>query len=171
LIGEAVGDTRGMKIRLAVLSLVALFAVALPAPASADDRSVFDAWTSRDADLNKTDKQWKRAFRQWKRSDFRVWKPLYRANKAYAKLGGQVEAAIKAQTASTPKGEETRTFALRGLRSFRQGFTLSARGVRLLARGKRRAASKALNRATKLEKQSNRNIERANEGFKALGLG
>jgi hypothetical protein len=160
-----------MKIRLIALTLVAAFALALPATASADDRGVYTAWSKEDARGKKLHQRFNRAFKRYKASDTRVWKPIYRASRAIAKYGADTQAAVKAQSASTPEGENVRAIALKALRFDRASYTNLARGIRLAARGRRRAAGKALNRAVRQERTALRLIRRANRGFKELGFG
>ena len=158
-----------MRLRLIALAVVAAL-LALAAPAAADDRSVWAAWSGHDAEGIKLQKRMDRSFKRWERSDFRRWKPAYEASRAVARFMKRVEDEIEAQSASTPKGQETRALALKSVRAFRLSYGQLARAVRLTVRRKPTAARRALRRAVRYEKSAVRYSRRAEQGFKELGF-
>jgi hypothetical protein len=105
-----------MKIRLIAIAALAAVLLALPGSASADDRAVYDAWTRHDAEGVKLLKRSDRAAKRWERSNYRNWRPLYRASKATVRFMRRVEADVAAQSGSSSTGRKARVLALKSVR-------------------------------------------------------
>lgn len=159
-----------MSRRLIALTALTALLLVSAAPASADDASLHAAWTSRDVEVNKLYRQWKRALRRWERSGLRDWKPLYRANKAIAKAAAEVEAAVAAQAPSTAAGGRVKKLALLGLRNWRRSYGHLARATRLASRRRAGAAHRAFRSATRYGKRADRYTRRADRAFRAMGF-
>ena len=160
-----------MKIRL-IACAVLLVALLVPAaPASATDQTLFDTWnTGYAAESKRAIKRFNRESRRFQRSDFRRWRGLYKASRAIYRIAGKLDRDIKADSASTPGGEEARTLALTSLKWSKRSTNQFSRGVRLGGRKRYRAAASAFKKSGRLGDRAVSYAKRTDRAFRALGL-
>ena len=153
-----------------VLGAVAAALLLPAAPASADDRSVYEAWTKDDARGERLVKQSKRALNRWERSKFRVWKPAVAAFDALQTHASDAEYFLKSESPSTEQGARAQALALKGLEREWQGYGNLRYAVHLTVDGERRLARHYLKSGARMLRIAAKYGRRANREFKALGL-
>jgi hypothetical protein len=150
-------------VRRCALLVLALAAVALPsaAPAAADDASLRAAADSRDAQAARLGKQIRRAYRAWKASGFRSRRlahRIIRINRRARAMFEAVEAAVRAEQPSTPRGERYKRLVQASNRQGDAALRWDSRAVRRFLRERLRAAEQAWRRA---ELHANRSLRLA----------
>jgi Ni/Co efflux regulator RcnB len=156
---------------LIVMAVGAACLAAAPA-ASADDASVFGAYTARQAsEVDPAGKAYLRAARQARRTGTRrAYRAVIRADRAINAVLTQIEADLSAQAASSEPGTAARTAALAEVRGWRRANDDEIRAVRALVRGDRPTANRWLRRATRKMRRTFRHGKTAVGQFTAVGL-
>ena len=170
LSGGLAGDIARMRIRLFALIIVAVVLLMSAAPASADDRSVHEAWIKDDARGERLVKQSQSTLKRWERSEFRVWKPLVRAFDALQTYASDAEHRLKTESPSTEQGAKARALALKAAQREWQAYGNLRYAVNLTVDGQRRLARHYLKSGTRMLRVADRYTRRANRAFKALGF-
>jgi hypothetical protein len=150
--------------------VAALAAGAFAPPASASDQSVYDAYVSRDADFKRLGKQFVRAQRTFRRSGFRMSRPVLRAVGRTVKLLDALRPKIAAEQPSTDAGRRGRAAALASVRLFRKSLSHVRAGVAALKGGRRRAGARQFRRANRIADGSAKAERRARKAFRQAGV-
>jgi hypothetical protein len=157
--------------RATIAVLLAALAVAFTAgPAFADDQSVYDAFVSQDAKLDRFGKEFRRGLKVWKRSHYRRDARVLAALDKVLPALAQVERSVAGETASSDHGRAARTAALDDLRNLRRATLLLRKGIVALTHHHPRRAlrhSKAARRAVRLATAAEKRWRRE---FKAAGI-
>jgi hypothetical protein len=140
------------------LAFVVVAALALPAAASADDASLFEAYDAPQrpggavAELAKTIT---RHSRRWQRSDAspRWTRALVRDYRRLNPALGVVATALRAEEPSTEDGTRARSLALAEIRHFRAANRVGVRGLQALLRGERKRSLRLIRRAGRIERR------------------
>src|SRR3712207_3593577 len=117
-----------MTIRTMIMTAVVALAVA--APASADDASMDRAWDSQDPQFRELSKSVEREIKAWaKRGHTRDGK-LLKLFKRGETLTARVEAAVNAEQPSSPQGGEAKPLIMNSLATLKQHFVWERKAVR-----------------------------------------
>jgi hypothetical protein len=149
-----------------------LIAVLLAAPAaSADDASVFAAYTARQPELAPPSAAWKETFERLERTNAPAdVRALIDINRQINGILDLIEGELKAQAASSDRGTRARRAAVREVRGWQRANRYENRFWRATLR-KRKAAARRLNRRSGREMvRAFRQGQRAVRNFKAVGL-
>jgi hypothetical protein len=145
---SAPGTAQSVKRSAALLLGLAL--ASFPAvSAGADDRSLREAGTSRDAQFERLGDQTRRTYHAWERSGHprRLARRLLRLNQRTRREIDVVRAALRPEQPSSDGGATYKRLMFRSLRAFDIALVWDARGVRAHMRGRRGAARTAWRRA------------------------
>lgn len=140
------------------------------APASADDKSVSDAWDSQDPAFEQLSASLKREVRAWEKRDFTRDGKLLKLYRRGEQLSLKVVAALQAQQPSTPQGGQARDLAIQSTQHLAGHFVAERRFVRAARPGNAAAARKAAREAERLYDLSVDVGKQAKAIFVQLGL-
>jgi hypothetical protein len=138
------------SVKLVPFVLVALAVALVPAAsAGADDRSLRQAGTSRDAQFKRLGDQTRRTYRAWERSGHppRLARRLLRLNRRTRREIVVVRRALRAEQPSSDGGATYKRLMFRSLRAFDTAMIWDKRGVRAYMRGRPVAARRNWRRA------------------------
>ncbi|HWT94442.1 MAG TPA: hypothetical protein VN238_15705 [Solirubrobacteraceae bacterium] len=152
----------------AVACCAALLLVA--APASADDKSVSDAWDSEDAAFTQLGKSERREYRAWEKRGFTRDPKLLKIYRRGETLSRKVIAALEAQQPSTPQGAQARDLAISSTKHFAEHFVVLRKFVRTIRADDETAGRKIGKEADRLLKLTESEGEQAKAIFVQLGL-
>ena len=153
------------------LALAALLVPALLAPpAAASDRSVYEAWVSRDAAFGRLADDFRRASRVYRRSDGQRISPTIRVARKAIRLVNQVVPKIAAEEPSSDAGRRGKELAIRSQRLYRRSLRLLQRGVRAIKAGNTSRGSTLLRGSTRQVRRSERAAEKARSLFRRAGV-
>jgi hypothetical protein len=155
------------KVRLVGVVLCAVFAMSA-APASADDASVWAAYTARDGDWVAIGREWQDAFDAWEKNPRRV-DPVVKVERKILRLGREIQAAIAAQPSSSAAGERGKQLLQRSGVSAARAHRLQLRGF-ITARRQARKSARYMRAAAREFQKSRRDEKRAIAVFKRLGI-
>jgi hypothetical protein len=143
------GYTAAVKVDVRMVVLTAGVALLPAASAPADDRSLREAGTSRDAQFERLGDRTRRTYRAWERSGHppRLARRLLRLNRRTRREIDVVRAALRPEQPSSAGGATYKRLMFRSLRAFDAALVWDARGVRAYMRGRRGAARTAWRRA------------------------
>lgn len=153
---------------LAVACCAALLLIA--APASADDKSVSDAWDSQDPAFTQLSASVKREVRAWEKRDFTRDAKLLKLYRRGEELCQKVVAALQAEQPSTPQGTQARDLAIRSTQHLAEYFVAERRFVRAARPGNDAAARKAARETKRLYDLAGDESKQAKAIFVQLGL-
>lgn len=154
-----------------VLLLATTLALLGAAPASADDASVVSAYDARQPSGLKTAvARYVEARKRWDRSrSARAVGAIIRADKRINAVLKRIERAVEAQRASSDKGRNGRSLALREIRGWRRANALERRGLRALLEGRQATAVHLGERATRTFNRCVKLGRRAARAFAGAG--
>jgi hypothetical protein len=159
------------------LGLLICFSVlaAVPAPALADDQSVYDAWEyTKGPELTAAAKDHHAAGRAFARADRsnvnRRGRRVIRTARVLDRVLGARLPVIEAEASSTAIGEEAKGVALRSDRLWRRALGLKIRAIRSGYEGRPRAFRRGFRRAGRATKRSRRLFFKAYEKFREAGI-
>jgi hypothetical protein len=157
---------RSVKLVAVVLSAVA--AALLPAVSAADDRSLRQAGTSRDAQFERLGDETRRTYRAWERSGHprRLARKLLRLNRRTRREIVVVRRALRGEQPSSDGGATYKRLMFRSLRAFDVALVWDGRGVRAYTRGRRAVARENWRRAGRHFDRSVRLTRRAVRAIK-----
>jgi hypothetical protein len=163
----------GQLRRLAVAA-VALAALAGPAPAAADDQSVYAAWHASHPRFVNLRHDFDRAEKHWESSGYSDPGPAYRAARKTVALAKKVTAGLQKDVTSTSLGARARSVALKGLNHRRKWADAERRAIVAFMRFDgdgylrlHRDAKTYIHRAQRFEKQAGELFRKA--GVKPAG--
>jgi hypothetical protein len=138
-----------MKRSVLLVAVTVCLAVLPASSAAADDRSLRQAGTSRDAQFERLGEQTRRTYRAWERAGHtrRLARRLLRLNRRTRREIDVVRAALRPEQPSSEGGATYKRLMFRSLRVFDAALVWDARGVRAYMRGRRGAARTAWRRA------------------------
>jgi hypothetical protein len=153
------------------LALTALLLPALLAPpAAASDRSVYEAWISRDTAFGRLADDFRRAARVYRRSDGQRIRPTLRAARKAIRLVNDVLPRIAAEEPSSDPGRRAKQLATRSQRMFRRSLVLLQRGVRAVKAGNDDRGVRLLRGSRRNARQSERVAKKARSLFRRAGV-
>jgi hypothetical protein len=156
-------------VKFLAVVFVALAAGLLPAlPAGADDRSLRQAGTSRDAHFKRLGDETRRTYRAWQRSGHprRLARKLLRLNRRTRREIVVVRRAIQGERPSSDGGATYKRLMFRSLRAFDTALVWDGRGVRAQMLGRRATARRTWRRAGRHFDRSVRLTRRAVRAIK-----
>jgi hypothetical protein len=156
-------------VKLVAVVVVALAAGLLPAmPAGADDRSLRQAGTSRDAEFKRLGDATRSTYRAWERSGHprRLARKLLRLNRRTRREIVVVRGALRGEKPSSDGGATYKRLMFRSLRAFDSALIWDGRGVRAQMRGRPGAARRNWRRAGRHFDRSVRLTRRAVRAIK-----
>lgn len=150
----------------AVVAVMAAGATIGTGAATADDRSLYEAWTSRDAEAGRVVRDLRRGMRVAHRSNGRRIGRAMRASRRLGKLAAEVRSAVEREQPSSSAGRAAKRYALRtfvyvgrALRAFRAE-------LRAAHRGRYRAANRHARIGDRNARRWNSYARRANRAFR-----
>lgn len=155
--------------RTICISLIASAAVALPATASADDRSVAAAYVSQASTLIKQNGEIAKFTQQWTDHGTGATKAIHvlkQQRKTLSRLAG----AVKARTASTRTGRHAKQLALQAIRANAQGDGAAVKAFVDAVHHRLSMATHEFRAASNLFRKSQRLDRKAIRAFRAAGV-
>jgi hypothetical protein len=155
--------------RTICISLIASAALALPAAASADDRSVAAAYVSQASTFIKQNGEIARFTRQWTEHGTGAMKAIHvlkQQRKTLSRLAG----AVRARTASTRTGRHAKQLALRAIKANAQGDGSAIKAFVDAVHHRLSKASHEFKAASNLFRKAQRLDQKAIHAFRDAGV-
>jgi hypothetical protein len=153
------------------VALIALLLTGLLAPpAAASDRSVYEAWVSRDATFDRLGSEFRRAARIYRRSDGERIRPTLKVSRKTIAAIDELIPVMKREQPGSGAGRRGKKLALASVRQLRRSLVLLRRGIRAVKTSNGTSGGPALRSSQRLARRARRTERKARAAFRKAGV-